>query len=97
MINEVYDYLEKNNIKNSNLKLNLTAITTILIIIFFTIIASKIYEDFKITEITNPTLDVNEPEFDLMGQMKILVSDLVKELLKPIIDKSSEVLDKMNV
>ena len=93
----IIDYNTGNNIKNSNLKLNLTAITTILIIIFFTIIASKIYEDFKITEITNPTLDVNEPEFDLMGQMKILVSDLVKELLKPIIDKSSEVLDKMNV
>ena len=93
----IIDYNTGNNIKNNNLKINLNVITAILILIFFTIIASKIYEDFKITEITNPTLDVNEPEFDLMGQMKILVSDLVKELLKPIIDKSSEVLDKMNV
>ena len=93
----IIDYNTGNNIKNNNLKINLNVITAILILIFFTIIASKIYEDFKITEITNPTLDVNEPEFDLMGQMKILVSDLVKELLKPIIDKSNEVLDKMNV
>jgi uncharacterized membrane protein YesL len=82
----IIDYNTANNIKNSNLKLNLNAITIILIIIFFTIIASKIYEDFKINIIEIPTLEKNEEELGLIEEINKLVKGVSSELIKPIIE-----------
>jgi hypothetical protein len=82
----IIDYNTANHIKNSNLKLNLNAITIVLIIIFFTIIASKIYEDFKINIIEIPTLEKNEEELGLIEEINKLVKGVSSELIKPIIE-----------
>ena len=94
LIFAIIDYNTGNHIKNSNLKFNLNAITTILIIIFFTIIVSKIYEDFKITEIATPTLEKNEDELGLFEEINKLAHDVSTELLKPIIEKAEPLINE---
>jgi hypothetical protein len=91
----IIDYNTANNIKNSNLKLNLNAITIILIIIFFTIIASKIYEDFKINIIEIPTLEKNEEEdLGLFEEINKLVKEVSSELIKPIIEEAGPLINE---
>jgi len=92
----IIDYNTANHIKNSNLKLNLNAITIILIIIFFTIIASKIYEDFKINIIEIPTLEKNEEEEDLglFEEINKLVKEVSSELIKPIIEQAGPLINE---
>jgi hypothetical protein len=64
-------------------------------IIFFTIIASKIYEDFKINIIEIPTLEKNEEEdLGLFEEINKLVKEVSSELIKPIIEQAGPLINE---
>jgi predicted PurR-regulated permease PerM len=92
----IIDYNTANHIKNSNLKINLNAITVTLIIIFFTVIAAQIYEEFKINVVEIPTLEKNVDEEDngLIEELRNIITDVSKEMLEPILKEAGPLINE---
>jgi len=92
----IVDYNKFSPIKNSNLKINLNAITIVIMIIIFTTILANIYNDYKINEQFAPTLekDVSEDDIGIMEEINKIIHNVSTELLKPILEEAKPIIDE---